>query len=198
MKVLGRGSVAAWLEIALNILGVCLWIALAGVVLGAVIYAVMMGLIASGVLPHELMSGGHGRITTGGNDVTFDTDSGMAWQIVAPALMVAAVGVSGGLIIVNRLKRLFASFRSAEPFQKENATHLRVIWLTMMVIELSRYALHALTGVLVAAFGKPSGTNWTFDLHLNLMTWAAILVLIVLAEVFREGTRLREEQDLTI
>jgi hypothetical protein len=31
-----------------------------------------------------------------------------------------------------------------------------------------------------------------------MMTWGAIVILIVLAEVFREGARLREEQDLTI
>ena len=198
MKVLGKGSIASWLEIALNVLGVLLWIALGGVVLGAIAYAVVMGLIAGGVLPIELLKGGEGEISVGGANGRFNTDGGMAWQIVAPALTAAAVGVSGGLIIVNRLKRLFSSFRSAEPFRKENATHLRVIWLTMMTIELSRYALLALTGVLVAAFGKPAGTDWTFKLNINLMAWAAILILIVLAEVFREGARLREEQDLTI
>jgi hypothetical protein len=32
----------------------------------------------------------------------------------------------------------------------------------------------------------------------DLSTWTSILVLIVLAEVFREGARLREDQDLTI
>jgi hypothetical protein len=117
---------------------------------------------------------------------------------VAPALTAAAVAVSGGLIIVDRLKRLFASFRSAEPFRKENATHLRVIWVTMLVIEVSRYVLLGVTGLLIAAFGEPRGTDWTFSFSANLMTWAAILVLIVLAEVFREGSRLREEQDLTI
>lgn len=197
MKVLGRGSIASYLEVALNVVEVILWIVLSGVVLGAVMYAVVMGLVAGGALPVELLHGGEGRIVKEGVDLGFSS-SGMAWQIVAPALMAAAVGVSGGLIIVARLKRLFESFRSAEPFRKENATHLRVIWLTMMTIELSRYALHALTGVLIAAFGEPRGTDWTFDLRINVMVWACILVLIVLAEVFREGTRLREEQDLTI
>jgi hypothetical protein len=32
----------------------------------------------------------------------------------------------------------------------------------------------------------------------NLTTWFAVLVIIVLAEVFREGARLRGEAELTI
>ena len=51
-------------------------------------------------------------------------------------------------------------------------------------------------GLLIASFGEPAGTEWEVDPHINLMTWAASLVLIVLAEVFREGARLREEQEL--
>ena len=198
MKVLGRGSIASWLEITLKVVRVILWIVLGAVVLGAIAYAVFAALVAGGVLPVELLRGGHGHITNGGADITFNTESGLAWQVIAPALAASVVAVCGGLIIINRLTRLFASFRSAEPFRKENATHLRVIWLTMMMMELSRYALLAVTGVLVAAFGKPSGTDWTFKLNISLMSWMSILVLIVLAEVFREGARLREEQDLTI
>ena len=35
-------------------------------------------------------------------------------------------------------------------------------------------------------------------LKIDLSTWGSILILIVLAEVFREGARLKEEQELTI
>jgi Protein of unknown function (DUF2975) len=198
MKALGRGSIASYLEIALNVIGVLLWVALGGVVLGAIIYVAALALASMGVLPDAIFEGGQGRIRQNGTDVNFNLDSGLAWQLVVPALLAAGVAVSGGIVIVRRLKKLFESFRSAEPFRKENATHLRVIWITMLGIELSRYALMALTGALIAAFGEPAGTDWKFSVHINLMTWAAILVLIVLAEVFREGARLREEQELTI
>ena len=198
MKVLGRGSIASWLEATLNVVWVLLWIALIGVVVGAIAYGVIMALMAAGVIPATMFAGEHGHISNSGADITFGMAEGMAWQVLGPVLATAVVAVGGGLIIVNRLKRLFASFRSAEPFRKENATHLRVIWVTMMGIELCRYALLALTGLLVAAFGAPKGADFSFNLHINLMTWVAILVLIVLAEVFREGARLREEQDLTV
>lgn len=195
MKALGRGSIASWLEGALNVVWVALWIALGCLFVAAVAYTVLTGLVAAGVLPAALLTGGEGRL---GGGLNFTTERGMPWQIVTPALLVGALWVCGGLIIVNRLRRLFQSFRSAEPFRKENATHLRVIWITMTTMELGRYALHALTGLLMAVFGRPHGVDASFDLHINLMTWAAVLVLIVLAEVFREGARLREEQDLTV
>lgn len=150
MKVLGKGSIASILETVLNVLWVIFWIALVGVVLGAIAYAVLMGLVAAGVLPTAILEGGRGHVQSGSANVSFDIDGGLAWQIVAPALTAAAVAVSGGLIIVDRLKRLFASFRSAEPFRKENATHLRVIWVTMLAIELIRYALLGFTGLLIA------------------------------------------------
>jgi hypothetical protein len=35
-------------------------------------------------------------------------------------------------------------------------------------------------------------------MRVDLSTWGSILILIVLAEVFREGARLKEEQELTI
>jgi hypothetical protein len=36
------------------------------------------------------------------------------------------------------------------------------------------------------------------EMNVALSTWIAILILIVLAEVFREGARLKRDQDLTI
>jgi hypothetical protein len=38
----------------------------------------------------------------------------------------------------------------------------------------------------------------TIEASLNLTTWFAVLVIFVLAEVFREGARLRNEAELTI
>jgi hypothetical protein len=67
----------------------------------------------------------------------------------------------------------------------------------MLVIELARYALMVAFGVLVSIFGGPN-VDANITLTIDLSTWGSILVLIVLAEVFREGARLKEEQELTI
>lgn len=188
MKALGRGSIASIVRVGLQVAWVLLWVAAACLLLAALGW----GLMTAGVLSPELIRG------DGGAD--FDTrygPTGIAWTIVLPALMVGIVAVGGGLVIVWRLRKLFDSFSSGEPFRRENAQHLRVIWIALLIIELSRYALLAVTGALFAVYGDP-GLDADFSLNIDISTWASILILIVLAEVFREGARMKEEQELTI
>lgn len=203
MKALGKGSVASIVKVGLNIAWVILWIALGGLVIAALGYAGLLVAISAGYVDANILTGGGGDIRIGDSDgsnfnITYDEPGGATWPVVVPALMIGAVVIVGGLVIVRRLGKLFDSFTSGEPFRRENATHLRYIWIAMLVIELARYALFALTGILLAAFGTPEGTTAKFEADIDLTNWMAILVLIVLAEVFREGARLKEEQELTI
>lgn len=201
MKALGKGSIASIVRVGLVIAWYALWIAAVGVAVGAISYGVILTLIANGSIDASILEGGAGNANLGGGGgdfhVTYDQPGGGTWPVVVPALMIAAVAVAGSLVIVWRLRKLFDSFSSGEPFQRENAKHLRVIWITMLVIELSRYILMGLTGVLLARYGGPDvDANYTFAIDFS--TWGSILILIVLAEVFREGARLKEEQELTI
>ena len=202
MRALGQGSVAAYLQIVLTIAWWLLWAIGAALIAAALAYGGVNILIAQGMIDPEVLTGGAGhiRVNNGGGtfDLDYDEPGGATWPVVVPALLAGLVAVAGGLVIVDRLRKLFESFTSSEPFRKENADHLRAIWIALLIIELARYALLALTGVLLAAFGAPDGQEANFDVRINLSTWVAILILIVLAEVFREGARLREEQDLTI
>ncbi|MGD9968481.1 MAG: DUF2975 domain-containing protein [Hyphomonadaceae bacterium] len=202
MKALGKGSIASVIRIGLMIAWVMLWIAAVAVGLGAISYGVLLALVANGVIDPALLQGGAGDVNLGGDGggnfhVTYDQPGGGTWPVVVPALLIAAVAVAGALVIVWRLRKLFDAFSTGQPFRRENAQHLRVIWMTMLAIEISRYLLMALTGVLVTMYGGPEvEANYTFAVDFS--TWGSILILIVLAEVFREGARLKEEQELTI
>ena len=69
----------------------------------------------------------------------------------------------------------------------------------MVAIEVSRYALMGLMAVLLYQVRDPAVRAISLSLDgERLSTWGSILILIVLAEVFREGARLKEEQELTI
>ncbi|OQW60073.1 MAG: hypothetical protein A4S17_10825 [Proteobacteria bacterium HN_bin10] len=201
MKALGKGSIASWIRVGLTFAWILLWIAAIAVGLGAIGYGVLLALIANGAIDPALLEGGAGNAEIGGGSgdfhISYDQPGGGTWPVVVPSLLIAAVAIGGALIIVWRLRKLFDAFSSGEPFKRENAKHLRVIWITMLVIELSRYLLMGLTGILLANFGSPHvEANYTFSVDLS--TWGSILILIVLAEVFREGARLKEEQELTI
>jgi len=178
MNALGRGSIASIVRIGLIIAWYALWLAGACILAAAAIW----GLTRAGVLSPSFL----GEL----NPV------GLSWTVVISAFVIGIVTIGGGLIIVWRLRKLFDSFTSGEPFRRENANHLRVIWITMLVVELARYALIAGTQGLFAAFGD-SGVG-EVKLSIDVSNWMSILILIVLAEVFREGARLKEEQELTI
>jgi hypothetical protein len=198
MKALGKGSVASIVQVCLQIAWVVLWIGAACLALAAIAYGILLLLIANGMVDPTILEGGNGRIGDAGDfSITYDTAAGATWPVVVPALLIGAVAIAGSLVIIWRLRKLFDSFTSGEPFQRENAKHLRVIWITMLVIEVCRFLLMGLTGVLIATFGGP-GVEANYTPSIDISTWGSILILIVLAEVFREGARLKEEQELTI
>lgn len=202
MKALGKGSVASVVKVALTIAWWVLWIALGGLIIGAAAYAGLYAMIAAGWVDASILSTGQGQVQIGGGeanvDLTYDGPGSATWPVVVPAMVIGAVVLTGALIIVGRLRRLFDSFTSGEPFRRENATHLRVIWITMLTMEVARYVLMAGTAAMFAAAGLPPGANADFNVNIDVSTWMSIAVLIVLAEVFREGARMKEEQELTI
>jgi hypothetical protein len=207
MKALGKGSIASIVQIGLSIAWwvlILTTVAWALITLAYAFFMVMVGLTAidPGSIPVPDQDNGDGlQIQISGIDPA--ALAGLKWtdwHIFAPVLLVGGVALGGSLIIVGRLRRLFASFTSGEPFRRENAQHLRVIWITMVVIELSRYALLAIVGLALGVFGAPDSVgraSFSIDSE-NLSSWMSILILIVLAEVFREGARMKEEQELTI
>lgn len=200
MKALGKGSVASFVEVALTILWILLWVALGLLALTAMGYAAIMGLVSAGAIePAMFGTGEHGvNLSAGGNAILAYDNIVDAWPVLVPALVVGAVVVGGGLVIVGRLRKLFASFTSGEPFRRENAAHLRVIWIAMLGIEIARFVLMGVIAGVFAAGGMPEGADASFDLNIDISTWMSIAILIVLAEVFREGARMKEEQELTI
>ena len=96
------------------------------------------------------------------------------------------------LVIVGRLRRIFSTLTAGDPFHPDNVRRLRTIGVVLAVLEILRYPIMLITVWLAPQVMAQSG------FALNLTTWFAVLVVFVLAEVFREGARLRREAELTI
>ncbi len=191
MRALGKGSVASIAKIGLTVAWWALWLALGALLVAALGYAALLGLIQAG-FPEpawfaELLA------------PTDDNPAGFIWPVAAPTFLIGSVTVGGGLVVVDRLRKLFDGFSSGEPFRRDNGDHMRMIWVAMFLVEVARIALTALMGALLAIFGPARGVSLKqIEPNIDLSTWMSILILIVLAEVFREGARLKEEQELTI
>ncbi|MCX7359027.1 MAG: DUF2975 domain-containing protein [Alphaproteobacteria bacterium] len=193
MKALGKGSIAEIIRIGLLIAWIVLWMAAATLVAVAVAFALhSAGVVDMG----NFFAPDNGMRLSFGEDTIVLPAGAPTWPLFTAAILIGAVVVGGGLMIVWRLRQLVESFCSGEPFARTNATHLRAIWITMVGIEVARYALLFLTVAALTGFGATQDADLT--LKIDLSTWGSILILIVLAEVFREGARLKEEQELTI
>jgi hypothetical protein len=198
MRALGKGSLASIIKVVLDIAWVVLWVCAGSLALGVVGYLGLIVCIEMGLISPDFLEGGRSSVEVGAVTVETANNDRLVLHVVAPAMLSACVAVGGALIIVLGLKRLFKNFTSGEPFSRDNASHLRIIWITMLVMELSRYAIASAVAIFVTVFGQPETTTINVQAPVNFMTWCAIFVLIVLAEVFREGARLKEEQELTI
>ena len=175
MRALGPGSVSSFLKIILDVVIVALAI-------GAGVLA-LMTIAAGATLADPALL-----------DPTIAADlkaRGMGgWGLIV-SLGAASLYTIGVLIIVGRLRRIFATLTAGDPFHPDNVKRLRSIGVMLALLEATRYAAGAL--VVWLAPHTPNAR-----VGLNPTAWFAVLVVFVLAEVFREGARLRREAELTI
>ncbi len=94
-------------------------------------------------------------------------------------------------ILLSRLLAVVETVRTGDPFVPENAVRLKTIAWCALVNEL----LGLVYGVLAAAMNAAgSNIDWKFD----ATGWLAVVLLFVLASVFEEGTRMREDLETMI
>jgi len=104
-----------------------------------------------------------------------------------------AVFAPGIIYVCLQLRRILSTLATGDPFVPQNGPRLMRIAIAIGLVELTRY----LTVILLNAF-IDLGTEQPLRLSINLAAWAAVVALFVLAQVFREGSRLREEEKMTI
>ncbi|PVM86875.1 DUF2975 domain-containing protein [Caulobacter radicis] len=176
MRALGPGSVSSFLKIILDVSYYALWVWVSFLALVTVLVLLLSfnpDLLAS-MLPGEAA------------EILRKYGAGAAVALGGWALM------SGGwMAIVERLRKIFATMILGDPFHPDNVRRLRVMGIVLAALEIGRYVLSALTRILVPSDKSPEGS-------FTLTAWFSVLVVFVLAEVFREGARLRREAELTI
>ena len=117
--------------------------------------------------------------------------------MIAPALFVILM-LAGALWVLHQLRAVFSTLRDGQPFVPANATRIRWIGWTVILGELTRAAVTYLTNTFAASHFSADGLRFTARADVNLFAIVNGLIILVLAEVFREGTRLDEDQSLTV
>ena len=109
-----------------------------------------------------------------------------------------AVSSAVVLIVLYQLRRIFATLAAGSPFVPANAARIRFIGWVVIVGELAEEALQALGQRIVMTSFETVGVTFRWDIDFNFTTIFWGFVLLVLAEIFRLGVKMREEQELTV
>ncbi|MEX2608433.1 MAG: DUF2975 domain-containing protein [Gemmatimonadota bacterium] len=102
------------------------------------------------------------------------------------------------LLFLHNLRRLFQRVRDGTPFDTANARRLRRLGVIALALALLNGVIETVTSLAV----RPALVSSTFSiptgLSLDLSMVFFGLVLLALAEIFRRGTELEDEQALVI
>jgi hypothetical protein len=174
MRALGPGSVSSFLKIILDVVY--------ALVVAAVALLTLLALAALLLSVNPALLGRAQLVEVG--------EIEHRAPVVVGGLLAAGCYLAGVLVILGALRRIFATLTAGDPFHPDNVGRLRLVGLMLAALELGRYLV------------------WGVSLHLpsvhnvrptfSLTAWFSVLVVFVLAEVFREGARLRREAELTI
>ncbi len=121
--------------------------------------------------------------------------------------LVGAVSAAVALYILHHLRGLFRSIGGGDPFTDENAHRLRLIATALLVREGLQTVLSLWMGFVMSKIiagghlgdlGGVAGVSLDVGAALDLWSLGLGLMVLVIAEVFRIGTRMREDLEYTI
>ncbi len=176
LRTLGPGSVASVLKIALDVAYVVM----------ILVTGLLLLWVASIFIPLDNL-----------NVTVSDGADGREMPLSRPLLLFGLGALtayfSGFLLILRYLRKIFRTLTLGDPFQPDNVRRLRQIGLILAVVTGGVWIVQGLVAARLApGVMEPQGIS-------DLLTPVfSVLVVFVLAEVFREGARLRRESELTI
>jgi hypothetical protein len=186
MRTIGPGSIASLLKIALDVAYGVLWASFV-----AVLFAAAAGLLSLPFISGVDRAAFGIHKTLNGHKVTVELFLSH-WPMLLAAAVAVAAYLAVLLVIFFRLRQVFATLILGDPFRPENVGRLRIVGLGLIALEVAGYLVR-----LALIWAVPERRD-SVDFGINLSGWFAILVVFVLAEVFREGARLRRDAELTI
>jgi hypothetical protein len=113
-------------------------------------------------------------------------------------MVLLAIMFALALWVLGNLRAVFRTLRAGRPFVRANATRIRTIAWLFIIGELARAAMVFFQNYYAMTHFSADGLRFDAPLDLNFTAIIDGLIILVIAEVFRAGTRLDEEQSLTV
>jgi hypothetical protein len=221
MKAIGRWSVASFISIVLNGIKFAIGMGLIVVLMAASILVLfpsemptMTAVVPVSFTLDTPLPARIGR-TTFGFDIAGPTAEARQDQkgrivhadgsvkisgrrFITANVVVLVVIMSLGLFVIDELRAVLHTLIHGNPFVAPNATRIRHVAFAVIAGELARSTIifgenyYARTHLTIA------GLQFDAWPHVNVFVIGCGLIILVIAEVFRVGTRLDEEQSLTV
>jgi hypothetical protein len=118
--------------------------------------------------------------------------------VVANAAVFLIIVFAAGIWVLGQLRGVFRTLRAGQPFVPANAVRIRRIAYAVILSELAHVVIsYAATRYVMTNFSL-DGVLFETRLEMDGIAIVYGLIILVIAEVFREGTRLDQDQSLTI
>jgi hypothetical protein len=115
---------------------------------------------------------------------------------LALGAVIVMLGVA--LWVVGEMRAIFLTVRDGRPFVPANGRRVRRLAYAVLLGELARSAVVFWGNHYAASHFTATGLLFNAQPDLNVFAIVDGLILLAIAEVFRAGTRLDEEQSLTV
>ena len=122
----------------------------------------------------------------------------LPWWLVAVLWAHAAVVFALILLFLHHLRRIFQRVRAGAPFDAANALRLRWLGLLLLAVAVVNGVAELVTSRAVRAGLSSGSITVPRGLHVDLSAVLVALVLVALAEIFRRGAELEDEQSLVV
>lgn len=125
--------------------------------------------------------------------VQVTADSGALVVVMRLIMVIGVVSTPLAHVILARLLGIVLTVSAGDPFVSENASRLQTIAWALLGLEALHFAVGAISAS-VSTAAQPIDLDWNF----SFTRWIAVLLLFVLARVFEQGARMREDLEGTV
>lgn len=123
----------------------------------------------------------------------------LPWSLVAVLWIYTAVAAVLMLLLLHNVRHIFQRVRDGAAFDTQNAYRLRTLSVLLFSLAMLRAVAEVATSIAVrSGLAATSGLAVPPGLHVDMTLVLVALVLMALAEVFRRGTELEDEQSLVV
>lgn len=119
------------------------------------------------------------------------------WQNIL-MLLAGSIAVCAVVILITyQLKLIFKSLRNNEPFSDLNVLRIRNIGVVLIAFFVLQFVSNIIINrFLLSHFTWGEGITLTYTFNISYLITGVILIIV--AEIFKEGVSLKEETNLTI